>query len=136
MPLLAEVARGERACLDIFGSDYGTQDGTGVRDFVHICDLAHGHVQSLKRLLAQRRSHTVNLGKGQGFSVLEVLKTYEAVSKRALPYRFRPRRDGDVAASFADVSMARQVLGFQSAAQSDRNVPLSLGVREPAQAAY
>ena len=114
MPLIGQVARGRLPRLDIFGCDYGTPDGTGVRDFVHVCDIAQGHVQSLDRLLAQRRSHTVNLGKGHGYSVLDVVKTYEAVSGRDVPYRFLPRRAGDVAASFADISMAQALLGFQA----------------------
>ena len=114
MPLIARVARGEVPQVEVFGDDYGTHDGTGIRDFIHVCDLAQGHVQSLDRLLAQGRSHTVNLGRGRGYSVLDVIKTYEAVSGRAVPYRFRPRRAGDVAASFADPSMAEQVLGFRA----------------------
>ncbi|MEW9921913.1 UDP-glucose 4-epimerase GalE [Marimonas sp. MJW-29] len=114
MPLVARVARGELPAIDIHGRDYGTPDGTGVRDFIHVSDLAEGHVLSLDRLLRHRRSHTVNLGRGQGYSVLEVVKAYERASGRRIPYRFRSRREGDVAASYADPSMARAVLGFQA----------------------
>ena len=112
MPLVAKVALGQRPHVDIFGHDYGTPDGTGIRDYIHVCDLADGHVLSLDRLLQRRRSHTVNLGKGQGYSVLDVIKTYETISGRRIPYRLRPRRAGDVAASFSDPSLAKGVLGF------------------------
>ncbi|KIN64988.1 UDP-glucose 4-epimerase [Sulfitobacter noctilucicola] len=114
MPLVAKVAKGQLPFVQIFGRDYGTHDGTGIRDFIHVSDLAEGHVQSLALLLGQGRSHTVNLGKGQGYSVLDVIKTYEAVSGQAIPYRFKPRREGDVAASFADPTMAASVLGFSA----------------------
>lgn len=114
MPLVAQVAKEELPCVNIYGRDYGTHDGTGIRDYIHVCDLAEGHVQSLDLLLGQGRSHTVNLGKGKGYSVLDVIKTYEAVSGQHVPYRFKPRREGDVAASFADPSMANRVLGFEA----------------------
>jgi UDP-glucose 4-epimerase len=114
MPLVAGVAKGQFPCVTIYGRDYGTHDGTGIRDYVHVCDLAQGHVQSLDLLLRRNRSHTVNLGKGQGYSVLDVIKTYEKVSGQPVPYRFKPRRKGDVAASFADPTMAASVLGFRA----------------------
>jgi UDP-glucose 4-epimerase len=112
MPLIAKVARGVVPALDIYGHDYGTPDGTGIRDYVHVCDLAQGHVQSLDRLLRHRRSHTLNLGRGSGYSVLEVVKAYEAASGCRIPYRLLPRRPGYVAASFADPTMAARVIGF------------------------
>jgi UDP-glucose 4-epimerase len=114
MPLVAKVAKGEAPLINIYGADYGTHDGTGIRDFVHVCDLAIGHVLSLSRLLCNGRSHTVNLGKGKGYSVLDVIKTYERVSGQAIPHRFCDRRPGDVAASFADPGMAASVLGFNA----------------------
>ncbi|KIN61066.1 UDP-glucose 4-epimerase [Sulfitobacter noctilucae] len=114
MPLVAQVAKGELPCVHIYGRDYGTHDGTGIRDYIHVCDLAQGHVQSLNLLLQQGRSHTVNLGKGRGYSVLDVIKTYENVSGQQIAYRFKPRRAGDVAASFSDPSMAAAVLGFEA----------------------
>lgn len=114
MPLVARVAKGELPCVHVYGRDYGTHDGTGIRDYIHVCDLAQGHVQSLNLLLQQGRSHTVNLGKGKGYSVLDVIKTYEKVSGQPVAYRFKPRRPGDVAASFADPSMAAAVLGFSA----------------------
>lgn len=114
MPLVARVAKGQPDCIDIYGDDYGTPDGTGIRDYVHVCDLAQGHVLSLRRLLRSGRAHTVNLGKGRGYSVLDVIKTYERISGCTIPHRFRARRPGDVAASFADPSMAASVLGFHA----------------------
>lgn len=114
MPLLAKVARGTLSQVDVFGHDFGTPDGTGIRDYIHVCDLAMGHVLSLGRLLNTRASHTVNLGRGQGYSVLEVIKSYEQSSGRRIPYRLNGRRAGDVAASFADASMAESVLGFRA----------------------
>lgn len=114
MPRIARVARGDQQALDIHGHDYGTPDGTGIRDFIHVCDLAEGHVLSLERLLRHRCSHTVNLGMGRGHSVLDVIKTYETVSGRRIPYKLRSKRPGDVAASYADPSMAEAVLGFRA----------------------
>ncbi len=114
MPLVAAAAKGQLPSVTIYGRDYGTHDGTGIRDYVHVSDLAQGHVLSLDLLLRRGRSHTVNLGKGQGYSVLDVIKTYEKVSGQPVPYRFKPRRAGDVAASFADPAMAASVLGFRA----------------------
>ncbi|MCX7559797.1 UDP-glucose 4-epimerase GalE [Sulfitobacter sp. F26204] len=114
MPLLARVAKKELPFLTIFGQNYGTPDGTGIRDYIHVCDLAKGHVQSLEKLLRHRQSHTVNLGKGEGHSVLDLVKTYEKVSGQTIPYRFQDRRAGDVAASFADPSMAADLLDFRA----------------------
>ena len=113
-PLLAQVAAGKRPYLPIFGGDYGTPDGTGIRDFIHVCDLAEGHVLSLERLLHQGKTHTVNLGSGRGHSVLEMVKAYEVASGHSIPYRIDSRRAGDVAASYADPAMARAVLGFRT----------------------
>jgi UDP-glucose 4-epimerase len=114
MPLVARVAKGQLPGLRVFGRDYGTPDGTGIRDYIHVCDLAQGHVLSVNLLVQRGQSHTVNLGKGKGYSVLDLIKTYEKVSGQAIPYRFKPRREGDVAASFADPSMAASVLGFRA----------------------
>ncbi len=114
MPLVARVAKGRLPGLAIFGGDYGTPDGTGIRDYIHVCDLAEGHVLSVNRLLQQGCSHTVNLGKGRGYSVLELIKTYEEVSGQVIHYRFKARREGDVAASYADPGLASSVLGFRA----------------------
>jgi UDP-glucose 4-epimerase len=86
----------------VFGNDYPTPDGTGVRDYIHVVDLAEGHVAALRRLLDQPGSFTVNLGTGRGYSVLEVVAAYAAASGREVPYRVVPRRPGDVAACYAD----------------------------------
>ncbi|MGC1503698.1 MAG: UDP-glucose 4-epimerase GalE [Sulfitobacter sp.] len=114
MPLVARVAKGQLPSLSVFGQDYGTPDGTGIRDYIHVCDLAQGHVLSVNRLLRRGASHTVNLGNGRGYSVLDLIKTYEKVSGQVIRYRFKPRREGDVAASFADSAMAASVLGFRA----------------------
>jgi UDP-glucose 4-epimerase len=114
MPYVAQVAVGRRPHLSVFGNDYPTIDGTGVRDYIHVVDLAEGHVAALGRLLAQPGSFTVNLGTGRGQSVLEVVRAYEAASGRPVPYRIEPRRPGDVAACWADPSLARELLGWQA----------------------
>ncbi len=114
MPYVAQVAVGRRPHLSVFGNDYPTIDGTGVRDYIHVVDLAEGHVAALGRLLGQPGSFTVNLGTGRGQSVLEVVRAYEAASSRPVPYRIEPRRPGDVAACWADPGLARQLLGWQA----------------------
>ena len=115
MPYVAQVAVGRRAELQVFGNDYPTPDGTGVRDYIHVVDLAGGHVAALRRLLDAPGSLTVNLGTGAGHSVLEVVGAYAAASGRAIPYRVVPRRAGDVAACYADATLAQRLLGWRSA---------------------
>jgi UDP-glucose 4-epimerase len=114
MPYVTQVAVGKRACLSIFGNDYDTSDGTGVRDYLHVCDLADGHVTAVTRLLAQEDSFTLNLGTGVGTTVLEVVRAFEQASGREVPFEFAPRRAGDVAQYFADVSRADSLLGWQA----------------------
>jgi len=114
MPYVAKVATGELEALSVFGDDYPTADGTGVRDYIHVCDLADGHVKSLAALHTHGAGHTVNLGTGQGYSVLELLAAYERACGRKLPYRIAPRRSGDPAASYADPSLAKSLLGFEA----------------------
>ena len=114
MPYVAQVAVGRRPFLQVFGNDYPTPDGTGVRDYIHVCDLAEGHVAALRRLLQAPGSFTVNLGTGQGYSVLDVVKAYAAASGREVPYQVVPRRPGDVAACYADPTLARELLGWQA----------------------
>jgi UDP-glucose 4-epimerase len=114
MPFVAQVAVGQRPCLSVYGNDYPTPDGTGVRDYIHVVDLAAGHVAALQALLNQGESFTVNLGTGRGNSVLEVIKAFEAASGRPVPYRFAPRRAGDVAQCYADAALAQQLLGWQA----------------------
>lgn len=116
MPFVAQVAVGRRPRLRIFGSDYPTVDGTGVRDYIHVVDLALGHVAALAKLMdadAPRES-VVNLGTGRGHSVLEVVRTFEAASGRAVPYEIVGRRPGDVATCYADPTRARKLLGWQA----------------------
>ena len=114
MPYVAQVAVGRRPTLSVFGNDYATPDGTGVRDYIHVTDLAQGHVAAVQRLLDRAGSLTVNLGTGRGYSVLEVVAAFAAASGRAVPYETMPRRPGDVAACYADPSLARQLLGWSA----------------------
>lgn len=114
MPYVAQVAVGRRAKLAVFGSDYPTPDGTGVRDYIHVTDLAEGHVAALQRLLNHPGSLTANLGTGRGYSVLDLVHAYETASGRAVPYEIVARRPGDVAACWADPALARDMLGWQA----------------------
>ena len=114
MPYVAQVAVGRRPELTVFGNDYPTHDGTGVRDYIHVVDLAEGHVAALQRLLDHPGSITVNLGTGRGYSVLDVVAAYAAASGREVPYRVAGRRPGDVAACYADPALARSLLGWQA----------------------
>lgn len=114
MPYVAQVAVGRRDALSVFGNDYPTPDGTGVRDYIHVLDLAEGHVAALRRLLDQPGSLTVNLGTGRGSSVLELVRAYAAASGREIPYRVVGRRSGDVAACWADPTRAAQLLGWRT----------------------
>ncbi len=112
MPYVAQVAVGRRPFLQVFGDDYATVDGTGVRDYIHVIDLAAGHVAALDRLLGHPGSFTVNLGTGRGYSVLEVVRAYERASGQPIPYRVVSRRAGDVAACYADPALAQGLLGW------------------------
>lgn len=114
MPYVAQVAVGRRPALSVYGDDYPTPDGTGVRDYIHVCDLAEGHVAALRRLLDAPGSLTVNLGTGRGHSVLEVVRAYAAACGREIPYHVVARRPGDVAACYADPSLAARLLGWRA----------------------
>ena len=114
MPFIAQVAVGRREKLSVFGNDYPTPDGTGVRDYIHVVDLAKGHVAALNRLFAVDRGFTVNLGTGQGYSVLETIKAFEAASGKAVPYQLVPRRPGDIASCYASPVQAKELLGWQA----------------------
>ena len=120
MPYVAQVAVGRRERLQVFGADYDTPDGTGVRDYIHVCDLAEGHVAALRYLFDAQRSLTVNLGTGRGYSVLEVVRAYAAASGRDIAYDIAPRRSGDVAACYADPARAAQLLGWHARLGLDR----------------
>jgi len=112
MPYVAQVAVGRRERVQVFGGDYATPDGTGVRDYIHVVDLAEGHVAALRFLLGGRESITVNLGTGRGYSVLELVRAYEQASGRPIPYAIVARRPGDAAANYADPSLAQERLGW------------------------
>jgi UDP-glucose 4-epimerase len=112
--VIARVARGEIDALSIFGDDYDTPDGTCIRDYLHVLDLARGHVLSLDALLNKRKSHLVNLGTGRGNSVREVLNIYSDVVNHVIPFLIVDRRPGDPPVSFAATDRAREVLGFEA----------------------
>jgi UDP-glucose 4-epimerase len=116
MPFVAQVAAGRQPRLQVFGGDYPTSDGTGVRDYIHVVDLAQGHVAALSKLddAAAPSDMVVNLGTGQGHSVLDVVRSFEAASGKAIPYDIVARRPGDVAVCFADVTRARERLGWKA----------------------
>ncbi|MDE3740027.1 UDP-glucose 4-epimerase GalE [Pseudomonas resinovorans] len=114
LPFVAQVAIGRLGKLVIHGGDYPTADGTGVRDYVHVCDLASGHVKALDYLERHTGCHTWNLGTGIGYSVLEVVAAFERVSGKRIPYEISARRSGDVAACWADVSKANRELGWKA----------------------
>jgi UDP-glucose 4-epimerase len=119
MPYVAQVAVGKRAVLRVFGNDYDTPDGTGVRDYLHVMDLAEGHVAALRHLLAGAHSLVVNLGTGRGTSVLEIVQAFERASGRRVPFEIVPRRPGDVAACYADPSLATQTIGWRATRDLD-----------------
>jgi UDP-glucose 4-epimerase len=114
MPYVAQVAVGRRPHLQVFGNDYDTPDGTGVRDYIHVMDLAEGHVAAVSHLLDSDGSMTLNLGTGHGASVLDLVKAYERASGRAIPYVISARRPGDVAACYADASRASSTLRWRA----------------------
>ncbi|MFO1405179.1 MAG: UDP-glucose 4-epimerase GalE [Azonexus sp.] len=119
MPYVAQVAVGRRPHLNVFGNDYPTPDGTGIRDYIHVVDLARGHLAALKTLADHPGTLAVNLGTGRGYSVLEVVRAFEKASGRPIPYRFEGRRSGDVAACYADPDLAARVLDWRAQAGLD-----------------
>lgn len=114
MPFIAQVAFGRREELSIFGNDYATPDGTGVRDYIHVTDLALGHLAALQTLPEMNGVVTVNLGTGQGYSVLEMVRAFEVASTKKVPYRIVARRPGDVGACYADPALALELLGWRA----------------------
>ena len=114
MPYVARVADGQLPSVDVFGNDYPTPDGTGIRDYVHVVDLAEGHVAALDMHFDEPGVHTYNLGTGEGHSVLEVIDTFEQVSGASVPYNITERRPGDVAANWASVAKAEARLGWKA----------------------
>lgn len=114
MPYVAQVATGKLPYLNVFGNDYPTPDGTGVRDYIHVVDLAEGHLAALNFLGNQNGWHAINLGTGQGHSVMEMIKVFEAVSGKPVPYQIAPRRPGDIAACYAKADKAAKQLGWRA----------------------
>ncbi len=114
LPYIAQVAVGKLSELAVFGSDYPTHDGTGVRDYIHVVDLAEGHLQALKALKVRTGAHVWNLGTGQGYSVLDMVSAFQAVSKKPVPYRIAPRRPGDIAICYSDPTKAALELGWNA----------------------
>ena len=113
-PYITQVAVGKREYLGVFGSDYNTKDGTGVRDYIHVVDLAKGHVLSVDKLAENPGLLIINLGTGKGYSVLEMVKAFEKALKKPIPYKLMPRRPGDIDECYADPSYAEKVLGFKA----------------------
>lgn len=114
MPYIAQVAAGQREFLSVFGNDYATPDGTGIRDYIHVVDLAAGHLKALEKLMGNSGIHIYNLGTGHGCSVLEMVDAFEKASGKPVPYRVMPRRVGDVAQSYADPQKAERELGWKA----------------------
>ena len=114
MPYITQVAIGKLECLNVCGNDYPTPDGTGVRDYIHVVDLALGHIKALDRLLKVKGCEVYNLDTGKGYSVLDVVKAFEKASGIKINYRIAPRRAGDVACCYADATKAKEVLGWQA----------------------
>lgn len=113
MPYITQVAVGKRDNLGVFGDDYDTHDGTGVRDYIHVVDLASGHLKALESLEKNKGCHAYNLGAGKGYSVLDVVNAFQKVNDVKIEYKILPRRAGDIATSYADPSKAEKILGFK-----------------------
>jgi UDP-glucose 4-epimerase len=113
-PFIAQVAIGRRSELQVFGGDYPTADGTGVRDYIHVCDLADGHVRAIENIDKCTGAEPINLGTGRGYSVLEAINAFQAASGKRIPYRIVPRRPGDVPACYADPAKAQRLLGWKA----------------------
>ena len=114
MPYITQVAVGKLPFLNVFGNDYDTVDGTGVRDYIHVTDLASGHVLALKKLAPGSGLSIYNLGTGTGYSVLQIVENFEKATGMTIPYKIMPRRAGDIATCFADVTKAEKELGFKA----------------------
>ena len=118
VPYIAQVAQGQREMLSVYGNDYPTVDGTGMRDYIHVVDLAIGHVKTLAKLTKQPGVFTYNLGTGKANSVLEMVRAFERASGKPVPYKIVPRRAGDIATCFADTALAERDLGWRA----ERNI--------------
>ncbi len=114
LPYVAQVAIGKLKCLGVFGNDYDTPDGTGVRDYIHVVDLAVGHVKAIDKIKEDPGVKIYNLGTGKGYSVLDIVKAYSKACGHDIPYEIKPRRAGDIATCYADASLARKELGWEA----------------------
>ncbi len=114
MPFLVKVAHGELEVLNIFGSDYPTKDGTGVRDYIHVVDLSLGHIKAMEKIMHHKGVEAYNLGTGRGYSVLELIRIFEAATGQKVNYNFTSRREGDIAECYADPQKAKKELGWQA----------------------
>ena len=114
LPFITQVAVGRRQQLSVFGGNFDTRDGTGVRDYLHVCDLAEAHVKALQKLADRPGFLCLNLGTGRGVSVLEIIRTFEAVSGQKIPYKITAPRAGDIAESYADSTLAQELLGWSA----------------------
>ncbi|HHH50903.1 MAG TPA: UDP-glucose 4-epimerase GalE [Campylobacterales bacterium] len=114
MPFISQTAVGKREYLNVFGDDYDTPDGTGVRDYIHVMDLADGHVKAIDKIKSFDKVMTINLGTGNGYSVLDMVKAFEKASGKKIPYKIAPRRDGDIAMCYANPSYAKEVLDWSA----------------------
>ena len=114
VPYIAQVVTGQRECLRVWGNDYDTVDGTGVRDYIHVVDLARAHVKAIEYAVNHKGSEVINIGTGKGYSVLEVLKAYEKACGKKIPYEIMDRRPGDIATCYADTKKAERLLGFKA----------------------
>ena len=114
MPYVTQVAAGKREELGVFGDDYDTPDGTGIRDYIHVVDLAKGHVKAIQKIEEHCGLAIYNLGTGTGYSVLDVVKNFEQATGVKIPYSIKPRRAGDIAACYCDPSLAERELGWKA----------------------
>lgn len=119
LPYIAKVAVGELEALNVFGDDYPTVDGTGVRDYIHVVDLAKGHVKAIEKILGETGIDAYNLGTGNGYSVLQMVKAFEKASGRTVAYRIAPRRPGDIAECYAETKKAKELLGWEATKNID-----------------
>jgi UDP-glucose 4-epimerase len=122
LPYVSQVAVGKLKQLQVFGDDYDTPDGTGVRDYIHVVDLANGHVKAVEKLESLEGCQPINLGTGNGTSVLEIVNTFTRISEREIPYTIAPRRAGDIGTVYANATLANDLLGWQATRDIDKMI--------------
>ena len=120
LPYVAKVAAGQLECVNVFGDDYDTPYGTGVRDYIHVVDLATGHIKALEKLVTHPGLVTYNLGTGVGYSVLDIIKNFEKACGKEIPYKITPRRPGDIDMCYADPTKAKEELGWEATRSIDK----------------